>query len=96
MVVAGQQVGLFGGPLYTLYKALTAVTVARQVESQWQVPCLPLFWMDSEDTDFAEIDHLSLWRFSATPRLKVMELIFLRLTKSHQRSEMSSLLSSRP
>ncbi|MEE8225162.1 MAG: bacillithiol biosynthesis cysteine-adding enzyme BshC [candidate division NC10 bacterium] len=60
MVVAGQQVGLFGGPLYTLYKALTAVTVARQVESQWRVPCLPLFWMDSEDTDFAEIDHLSL------------------------------------
>lgn len=59
-VVAGQQVGIFGGPLYTLYKALTAVAVARQVESQWQVPCLPLFWMDAEDTDFAEIDHLSM------------------------------------
>ncbi len=59
-VVTGQQVGLFGGPLYTLYKALTAVAVARQVESQWQVPCLPLFWMASEDTDFAEIDHLSM------------------------------------
>ncbi|MGH7350998.1 MAG: bacillithiol biosynthesis protein BshC, partial [Candidatus Methylomirabilales bacterium] len=52
MVVTGQQVGLFGGPLYTLYKALTVVAVARQLESQWQIPCLPLFWMASEDTDF--------------------------------------------
>ena len=59
-VVTGQQVGIFGGPLYTLYKALTAVAVARQAESQWQVPCLPLFWMGAEDTDFAEIDHLSM------------------------------------
>ncbi|MFQ5846061.1 MAG: bacillithiol biosynthesis cysteine-adding enzyme BshC [Candidatus Methylomirabilales bacterium] len=59
-VITGQQVGLFGGPLYTLYKALTAVTVARQVESQWQIPCLPLFSMASEDTDFAEIDHLAM------------------------------------
>ncbi|MFQ5882558.1 MAG: bacillithiol biosynthesis cysteine-adding enzyme BshC [Candidatus Methylomirabilales bacterium] len=58
MVVTGQQVGLLGGPLYTLYKALTAVALARQMESHWQIPCLPLFWMDSEDTDFAEIDHL--------------------------------------
>jgi bacillithiol biosynthesis cysteine-adding enzyme BshC len=59
-VVTGQQVGLFGGPLYTLYKALTALELARQVELHWQVPCLPLFWMASEDTDFAEIDHLYL------------------------------------
>ena len=57
-VVTSQQVGLFGGPLYTLYKALTAVALARQVELEWQLPCLPLFWMASEDTDFAEIDHL--------------------------------------
>jgi len=57
-VVTGQQVGLFAGPLYTLYKALTALALARQVELEWQVPCLPLFWMASEDTDFAEIDHL--------------------------------------
>ncbi len=60
MVVTGQQVGLFGGPLYTLYKALTAVAVARQLESEWKIPCLPLFWMASEDTDFAEIDHIAM------------------------------------
>jgi len=60
MVVTGQQVGLFGGPLYTLYKALTAIAVARQLESEWKIPCLPLFWMASEDTDFAEIDHVAM------------------------------------
>src|SRR3972149_9203384 len=60
MVGTGQQVGLFGGPLYTLYKALPVVAVARQLESQWQIPCLPLFWMASEDTDFAEIDHVAM------------------------------------
>jgi bacillithiol biosynthesis cysteine-adding enzyme BshC len=60
MVVTGQQVGLFGGPLYALYKALTAVAVSRQLESEWQIPCLPLFWMASEDTDFAEIDHVAM------------------------------------
>ncbi|MFQ5657756.1 MAG: bacillithiol biosynthesis cysteine-adding enzyme BshC [Candidatus Methylomirabilales bacterium] len=60
MVVTSQQVGLFGGPLYTLYKALTAIALAHQVQSQCRVPCIPLFWMASEDDDFAEIDHLYL------------------------------------
>ena len=60
VVVTGQQVGLFGGPLYCLYKALTVLVVAEQLESRLQIPCLPLFWMASEDADLAEIDHLAL------------------------------------
>jgi bacillithiol synthase len=59
-VVTGQQVGLFGGPFYTLYKALTAMAVARRLEAKWGFPCVPLFWMASEDTDFAEIDHIAM------------------------------------
>jgi bacillithiol biosynthesis cysteine-adding enzyme BshC len=43
-----------------LYKALTVVVVSRRLESEWQIPCLPLFWMASEDTDFAEIDHVTM------------------------------------
>jgi bacillithiol biosynthesis cysteine-adding enzyme BshC len=59
-VVTGQQVGLFGGPLYTLYKALTAVRVARLASSALDRKIVPLFWMDADDHDFDEVRHLSL------------------------------------
>jgi bacillithiol biosynthesis cysteine-adding enzyme BshC len=56
-VLTGQQVGLFLGPLYTIYKAVTAVAVARALEAESGVRCVPVFWMQTEDHDFAEIDH---------------------------------------
>jgi bacillithiol biosynthesis cysteine-adding enzyme BshC len=55
-VVTGQQVGLFGGPAYTIYKALTAVHLAAQLNDQG-VPAVPLFWLATEDHDFAEVNH---------------------------------------
>ncbi len=57
VVVTGQQLGLFLGPLFTLHKAATAVAVARALEAETGVPCVPLFWLQSEDHDAAEIDH---------------------------------------
>jgi len=54
-VVAGQQPGLFGGPLYTIYKALTAIALARSIESASGVPVVPIFWLASDDHDFEEI-----------------------------------------
>lgn len=56
-VVTGQQVGLFLGPLYGFYKAATAIAVARALERESGVPCVPVFWLQTEDHDFAEIDH---------------------------------------
>lgn len=55
-VVTGQQAGLFGGPAYTLYKALTAVHVARRLEAAGQ-PAVPVFWVASEDHDLDEVSH---------------------------------------
>ena len=55
LVVTGQQVGLFLGPLYTFYKAATAVAWARAVEAETGARCVPLFWLQTEDHDFAEI-----------------------------------------
>src|SRR5262249_6671787 len=56
-VITGQQVGLFLGPLYTFYKAASAVLTARALEQESGVPCVPVFWLQTEDHDFAEIAH---------------------------------------
>jgi bacillithiol biosynthesis cysteine-adding enzyme BshC len=55
VVATGQQVGLFLGPLYGFYKAASAVAVARALEAESGVRCVPLFWLQTEDHDFAEI-----------------------------------------
>lgn len=57
VVATGQQVGLFLGPLYTLYKAATAVAAARLLARESGRRVAPLFWLQTEDHDFAEIDH---------------------------------------
>jgi len=54
VVTTGQQPGLFGGPLYTLYKAFTAVALARRLEDVMERPVLPVFWIASEDHDWEE------------------------------------------
>jgi bacillithiol biosynthesis cysteine-adding enzyme BshC len=53
-VTTGQQPGLFTGPLYTIYKALSAAACARVLERQWQRPVVPVFWIAGDDHDFAE------------------------------------------
>jgi bacillithiol synthase len=57
-VVTGQQVGLFGGPLFTIHKAATAVAQARQATESGH-PHVPVFWLASEDHDFPEINHVT-------------------------------------
>jgi len=59
-VVTGQQAGLFGGPLYTLYKALTAIKLAAQVASEYHVPAVAVFWVESEDHDWDEVASCSV------------------------------------
>ncbi len=54
-IVTGQQAGLFGGPLYTLHKAITAIKLARRVSAEHGVPAVPVFWIDSEDHDWEEV-----------------------------------------
>jgi len=55
-VVTGQQVGLFGGPAYSFYKALTAVRAAQHL-SDTGTEAVPIFWLASEDHDLAEVNH---------------------------------------
>jgi bacillithiol synthase len=58
-VTTGQQPGLFTGPLYTVYKALSSAALARILERQWQRPVVPVFWVAGDDHDFAEASTAS-------------------------------------
>ena len=55
-VVTGQQVGLFGGPAFSLYKALSAIKLADAARSLG-IDCVPIFWLATEDHDLEEVNH---------------------------------------
>jgi bacillithiol biosynthesis cysteine-adding enzyme BshC len=86
VVVTGQQVGLFLGPLYSLYKAATAVVLARALQAETGVRCVPVFWLQSEDHDFEEINHCDVNGREGAP-------VRLRLPAPHrvERSSLSGL-----
>ncbi len=58
-VVTGQQVGLFGGPMFAIYKALTAVKLAEEATAAG-VDAVPVFWLATYDHDLAEVNHVSI------------------------------------
>jgi bacillithiol biosynthesis cysteine-adding enzyme BshC len=67
-IVTGQQAGLFGGPLFTLLKALTALKLAEQVARDHSVPAIAVFWIDAEDHDWEEVRSCTTFDETLTPR----------------------------
>ena len=55
-VVTGQQVGLFGGPLMSLFKIASALAITKQVQ-QAGIDCVPVFWLATEDHDLDEVNQ---------------------------------------
>jgi bacillithiol biosynthesis cysteine-adding enzyme BshC len=70
-VLTGQQVGLFSGPAYTVYKALHAVKLAEWLTANG-LPAVPVFWLATEDHDFAEVNHV--WVFDSEHRPAKLEI----------------------
>jgi bacillithiol synthase len=71
-IVTGQQVGLFTGPAYSLYKAISAVRYAEEMSGKG-VDAVPVFWLATEDHDLAEVNHVA-WNASAETGLSQFEL----------------------
>lgn len=67
-VLTGQQAGLFGGPLYTVLKAITTIQLARQVEARHGVPTVPVFWVAAEDHDWDEVRSAVVLDSEMAPR----------------------------
>ena len=68
--VAGQQPAPLGGPLYSLHKTASTVGIAAEITARTGMPCVPMFWMHGEDSDFAEIRAIAI----ADPTLALHEL----------------------
>jgi bacillithiol synthase len=58
-IVTGQQVGLFGGPMFAIYKALTAIKLAEEATAAG-IEAVPVFWLATSDHDLAEVNHVSI------------------------------------
>ncbi len=72
-VVTGQQVTLFTGPLYTVYKIITTLQLARQLSAEAGAPVVPVFWLQGEDHDFEEMASVSLLQDQETVTLRYPE-----------------------
>ena len=70
-VTTGQQPGLFGGPLYTWWKALSAASLARHLEAMTGEPVVPIFWAATDDSDFAEASYTVVPAASGAERLEM-------------------------
>jgi bacillithiol biosynthesis cysteine-adding enzyme BshC len=66
-IVTGQQAGLFGGPLFTLLKALTAIKLAERVGREFDVPTVAVFWVEGEDHDWDEVRTCTVFDDAGSP-----------------------------
>lgn len=69
-VVSGQQVGLFGGPAYAFYKALSAIQIAHEL-TESGTDAVPIFWMATEDHDLDEVRHVSWFHAGKRSRFEL-------------------------
>jgi bacillithiol biosynthesis cysteine-adding enzyme BshC len=69
-VVSGQQAGLFSGPAYAIYKALTAIQVAEEL-TRAGMRAVPVFWMATEDHDLDEVRHSTWFRAGKLERFEL-------------------------
>ncbi|SFM00168.1 bacillithiol biosynthesis cysteine-adding enzyme BshC [Gracilibacillus orientalis] len=60
VVIGGQQAGILSGPMYTINKIVSIISLAKQQEESLGVPVLPVFWIAGEDHDFDEVNHIYL------------------------------------
>ncbi|MFF2752386.1 bacillithiol biosynthesis cysteine-adding enzyme BshC [Psychrobacillus sp. NPDC058041] len=62
VIIGGQQAGLISGPLYSIHKAISVITLAKQQREILGVPVIPVFWIAGEDHDIDEINHVYIER----------------------------------
>lgn len=73
VMVTGQQLGIYGGPLYTIYKTITTILLAAEWEKKLNRPVVPVFWLADEDHDFEEIASVGILGNEGKKSIKLEE-----------------------
>ncbi|MFZ5818041.1 MAG: bacillithiol biosynthesis cysteine-adding enzyme BshC [Bacillota bacterium] len=73
VAITGQQAGIFTGPAYSIYKALTTIRLARRQSERLGVPVVPVFWIAGEDHDWHEVSWVMVPAGESTQRLALHE-----------------------
>lgn len=81
VVIGGQQAGVMTGPLYSIYKAITIIQLAKQKEQELGCAVVPVFWIAGEDHDFDEVNHV----YSMNLEQSGIEKISLKLSEEESR-----------
>ncbi len=79
-VVTGQQLSIYGGPLFTLYKTLTALIYAKKWSKELKRPVVPVFWLADEDHDYPEVISLSIPENGTTSSIIYSQPLFDNFT----------------
>ncbi|MBL8858489.1 MAG: bacillithiol biosynthesis cysteine-adding enzyme BshC [Planctomycetes bacterium] len=79
-VVTGQQPGFLAAPLYSLYKALQSIALARELTRAWGTPVVALFWNHADDSDLAEVNHA----YVVNVNLDLQKLVLAGLSSGKQ------------
>ncbi|ACF13603.1 conserved hypothetical protein [Chloroherpeton thalassium ATCC 35110] len=82
-VVTGQQVGFLTGPVYTIYKTLSAIVLTEKWHEHYpDFEFVPVFWLESEDHDYEEISHVSLLKGNSLERFSYSEASYQALSSA--------------
>lgn len=83
VVIGGQQAGILTGPIYTVNKIISIITLAKQQAAELHVPVIPVFWIAGEDHDFDEINHIYTKRNNKLHKHVVGQRAYLKHSLTH-------------
>ncbi|MFS0590623.1 bacillithiol biosynthesis cysteine-adding enzyme BshC [Cytobacillus horneckiae] len=76
VVIGGQQAGIMTGPLYSIHKVISIISLAKQKEKELNIPVVPIFWIAGEDHDYQEVNHVYVRKNNRMEKMVYPEKVY--------------------